>query len=137
MGAGAASVGTSSAQLWVVVAAAGVAFSPVSVSAGSRGTSTSSKPSGPEVIDWDSLLSQLASATAFAAPVMALLGSGTVEVSECLPTPFKWTSPAALISVRPAFMTVGSLSIAIALSGVGIPAGADVTVSSTKLVSVG
>ena len=73
------SVGTSSAQLWVLVSAAGVAEFPVSVSAGSRGISIHS--SGPEPAEAGSLASQLVPAAALAAPASILDASGTLPVS--------------------------------------------------------
>lgn len=72
------STGTSSAQLCVFPGAAGVAASPVSVSAGSRGTST--QPSGLDS-DVANLASQLDSAAAFAAEVSTVAAAGTVGVS--------------------------------------------------------
>lgn len=81
-GAGIRSVGplgTSSAQLWVLVIAAGVAALPVSVSARSRGTVT--QLSGPDSADTEVLGSQLVPAAAFAAPASILEASGTVGVS--------------------------------------------------------
>lgn len=59
--------------------AAGVAVKPVSVSAGSRGTST--HPSGPDSADADISGAQLVSAAALAAPASMFEASGTVAVS--------------------------------------------------------
>ena len=60
--------------------AAGVAFVPVSVSAGSRAIST--QPSGPDCVDSDSLASQPGSAAAaLAAPASMFEASGTEEAS--------------------------------------------------------
>ncbi len=63
----------------MLFAAAGVAFKPVSVSAGSRGTSI--QPSGPDSADAESSGPQLASAAALAAPASMFEASGTVGVS--------------------------------------------------------
>lgn len=75
---GVCSMGTSSAQLCVFPGPAGVAASPVSVSAGSRATST--QPSGLDS-DVANLAFQLDSAAAFAAEVSTVAAAGTVGVS--------------------------------------------------------
>lgn len=75
---GVCSTGTSSAQLCVFPGPAGVAASPVSVSAGSRATSTQ-----PSVFDSGvaNLASQLDSAVWFAAEVSTVAAAGTVGIS--------------------------------------------------------
>lgn len=75
---GGCSMGTSSAQLCVFPGPTGVAASPVSVSAGSRATST--QPSGFDS-DVANLSSQLDSAVAFAAEVSTVAAAGIVGVS--------------------------------------------------------
>lgn len=93
-------VGTSSAQLWVLVIPAGVAEFPVSVSAGSRGISIHS--SWPDPADAGSLASQLVPAAALAAPASILDASGTLGVSTWEETPFTVGSAESSISVSPA-----------------------------------
>lgn len=81
---------------------------PVSVSAGSRGTST--QPSGPEVAEAESSGAQLFSAAALAAPASMFEASGTVGVSMWLLRPFERGSAPLSISVNPAWATVGSVA---------------------------
>ena len=94
------SVGTSSAQLCVLVIPAGVAKFPVSVSVGSRGISTHS--SCPEPAEAGSLASQLFPAAALAAPASMLDASGTLGVSIWEEAPFTLGSVELPISVSPA-----------------------------------
>ena len=79
-------MGTSSAQLCVLVIPAGVAEFPVSVSVGSRGISTHS--SWPEPAEAGTFASQLLPAAALAAPASILDASGTLGVSKWGETPF-------------------------------------------------
>lgn len=88
--------GTSSAQLWVLDIAAGVARLPVSVSAGSR-CATSIQSASP-----DDLTSQLLPAAALAAPASMLDASGTVGVSTWCDVPFVVGAAGSSISVSPA-----------------------------------
>lgn len=96
---GVCSTGTSSAQLCVFPGPAVVAASPVSVSAGSRATST--PPSGLDS-DVANLASQLDSAVAFAAEVSTVAAAGTICVSVGWEDSSGTGSRSASISVNPA-----------------------------------
>jgi len=99
--------GCSSAQLWVLVRAAGVAFTPVSVSAASRGNRTSTHSDETER---SLLVSQLASAAALAPSPKPEFGGKPVEGLGVASWPLVRTDVGmAFSSVRPAFAMVGSL----------------------------
>jgi hypothetical protein len=101
------SVGTSSAQLCVLVVFATVPCGPVSVSLGSRGTwCTCTQSSGPEVTELD-MLCQLDSAAAFAALLSTVPGSD--DTGAWPPLIVAFAGIGVPISVRPAWTFVGSV----------------------------
>ena len=134
--AAAVASGWSSAQLCVPPNAAGVAVTPVSVSAGSRGTLIHSSAVAAEA---DILLSHWVSAVSFAALSSTLdCGITCAASSSSAAGLAPLTGGAASeISVRPALATVGSVCTicwASSLAGVGVEEGSSTSFGLSSTV---